>query len=90
MIVLYSNQNNAQARDTDVSPTLPAAMGMGGGYIPMIVSSYGFKPSQGEKAHGIGFEVERAPTLNTSDSCGGGVLIVREDDREDIHREEIL
>lgn len=31
MIVLYSNQNNAQAVDTEISPTLPAAMGMGGG-----------------------------------------------------------
>ena len=37
MIVLYSNQNNAQAVDTETSPTLPAAMGMGGGYVPMIV-----------------------------------------------------
>lgn len=30
MIVLYSNQNNAQAVDTETCPTLPAAMGMGG------------------------------------------------------------
>ena len=29
-IVLYSNQNDAQAVETEVSPTLPAAMGMGG------------------------------------------------------------
>lgn len=37
MLVLYSNQNNAQAKDTEVCPTLPASMGMGGGYVPMIV-----------------------------------------------------
>lgn len=38
-IVLYSNQNNAQAVDTETCPTLPAAMGMGG-YVPMIVEPY--------------------------------------------------
>ena len=37
MIVLESNQNHAIAEETEVSPTLPASMGMGGGYIPMIV-----------------------------------------------------
>lgn len=29
--------NHARAEDTEVCPTLPAAMGMGGGYVPMIV-----------------------------------------------------
>ena len=37
MIVLESNQNHAIAEDTEVCPTLPASMGMGGGYVPMIV-----------------------------------------------------
>ena len=38
MILLQNNQNNAMAyEDTDICPTLPASMGMGGGYIPMIV-----------------------------------------------------
>ena len=37
MIVLESNQNHATAEETDICPTLPAAMGMGGGYVPMIV-----------------------------------------------------
>ena len=36
MIVLQNNQNNATCDDTEVCPTLPAAMGMGG-YVPMIV-----------------------------------------------------
>ena len=39
MIVLYSNQNNATVPDTEISPTLPASMGLGGGYVPMIVVS---------------------------------------------------
>jgi len=47
-------------------------MGMGGGYIPMIVQSYGFKPGQGEAAQGLGYEEEKSPTLNASSSCGGG------------------
>ena len=37
VIVLESNQNHAIAEDTEVCPTLPASMGMGGGYVPMIV-----------------------------------------------------
>lgn len=37
VLVLESNQNHAIAEDTEVCPTLPASMGMGGGYIPMIV-----------------------------------------------------
>jgi len=37
MIVLESNQNHATAKESDVSPALPAAMGMGGGYVPMVL-----------------------------------------------------
>ena len=37
MILLESNQNHATITDTEVCTTLPASMGMGGGYIPMIV-----------------------------------------------------
>ena len=36
-IVLESNQNHAIAAETEVCPTLPASMGCGGGYVPMIV-----------------------------------------------------
>lgn len=35
-IVLESNQNHATITQTGVCPTLPASMGMGGGYTPMI------------------------------------------------------
>ena len=36
-IVLESNQNHATIMDNGICPTLPASMGMGGGYVPMIV-----------------------------------------------------
>ena len=39
MIVLESNQNHARAEDTEICPCLPASMGMGGGYVPMIVQT---------------------------------------------------
>ena len=37
VLVLESNQNHAIAEDTEICPCLPAAMGNGGGYVPMIV-----------------------------------------------------
>lgn len=36
-IVLESNQNHATITDNGICPTLSAAMGMGGGYVPMVV-----------------------------------------------------
>lgn len=36
-IVLESNQNHATITDNGICPTLPASMGAGGGYVPMIV-----------------------------------------------------
>lgn len=36
-IVLESNQNHATITDNGICPTLPASMGLGGGYVPMIV-----------------------------------------------------
>ena len=38
VLVLESTQNHATIKDTEVCPTLTANMGMGGGYIPMIIS----------------------------------------------------
>lgn len=37
-IVLESNQNHATITQEGVTPTLPAAMGMGGGYVPMVTT----------------------------------------------------
>ena len=36
-IVLESNQNHATITDSGICPSLSASMGMGGGYVPMIV-----------------------------------------------------
>ena len=46
VLVLESNQNHARAEDTEICPTLPASMGMGGGYVPMIVDTLVFDESQ--------------------------------------------
>ena len=47
MIVLESNQNHATVHDTEVCPTLPASMGLGGGgYVPMIVDTLVFDKAQ--------------------------------------------
>ncbi len=40
-IVLESNQNHAATTQDGVSTTLTASMGMGGGYVPMIVETLG-------------------------------------------------
>lgn len=47
MLVLESNQNHARAEDTEVCPTLPASMGLGGGYVPMIVDTHEDIPKDG-------------------------------------------
>ena len=36
-IVIESNQNHATITSNGICPTLPASMGEGGGYIPMIL-----------------------------------------------------
>lgn len=40
-LILESNQEHAQVRTDGVSPTLPASMGMGGGYVPMVYENHG-------------------------------------------------
>jgi hypothetical protein len=50
MIVLESNQNHATAKDTEICTTLPEAMGLGGGYVPMIVTTNDdIQPDQPER-----------------------------------------
>ena len=36
-IILESNQNHATITSNGICTTLPASMGLGGGYVPMIV-----------------------------------------------------
>ena len=45
-ILLESNQNHATAKFTETCPTLPASMGMGGGYVPMVVEQRGDEVNQ--------------------------------------------
>ena len=37
LIVLESNQRHATITSNGICPTLSASMGMGGGYVPMVV-----------------------------------------------------
>ena len=46
--------------------------GEGGNNLPMILESAGFKPGNSSTARSVGYEDEVAPSLSTSDSCGGG------------------
>lgn len=46
MLVLESNQNHATIKDTEICPTLSASMGLGGGYVPMIVDALPFDTTQ--------------------------------------------
>ena len=46
MVLLESNQNHATAKETEVCTSLPASMGMGGGYVPMLVDTLVFDESQ--------------------------------------------
>lgn len=40
--MLESNQNHATITDNGICPSLPASMGMGGGYVPMVVMGIDF------------------------------------------------
>ena len=40
-LVLESNQEHATVRTDGITPTLPASMGMGGGYVPMVYENHG-------------------------------------------------
>ena len=73
------------AREYDgVSPAILARTGTGGGQpSSRNRTAYGFKPKQGSKAQGLGWEFEVAPTLNCGDSCSAGIVEVTE--REQLH-----
>jgi len=40
-LILESNQEHAMVRTDGITPTLPASMGMGGGYVPMVYENHG-------------------------------------------------
>ena len=75
MLVLESNQNHATVKDTEICNALPAAMGMGGGYVPMIVDTLVFdesqitspvngnKPGWNDPCHTLSIEAGRADVI---------------------------
>lgn len=67
MLVLESNQNHATVKDTEICNALPAAMGMGGGYVPMIVAQRRF-------SNVIVNDTDISPTLEAGAGEGGNNL----------------
>ena len=87
-IVLESNQNHATITSNGICPALSAPMCLGGGYVPMIVESYGIVT----KGNG---ECWLMPDKHTSLTIGGGqagqgypCALVIKDDEEDSNRSE--
>ena len=63
-ILLESNQNHATVRIDGVSTTLPASMGMGGGYVPMVYDNH----SRDARYNG---PLDVAPTMFAAYGTGG-------------------
>ena len=82
-IVLESNQNHATITDNGICPSLPASMGMGGGYVPMIVVQRRFSTVNV-------MDTETSPTLEAGAGGGGNNLpmIVEQKDAEDTDNPE--
>ena len=63
-LVLESNQEHAVVRNDGISPTLPASMGMGGGYVPMVYENHGID-SRYTGPHSV------VPTISARCGTGG-------------------
>jgi len=63
-ILLESNQNHATIRTDGISTTLPASMGMGGGYVPMVYENHGIDSRYTGP-------LEIAPTMSARYGTGG-------------------
>ena len=72
-MVLESNQVHATVTQTGICPTLPASMGLGGGYVPMITDHPADKPVVFEN-HAQDARYKEAPTCSPTgyDSWGTG------------------
>ena len=66
-ILLESNQNHATIQTDGVSTTLPASMGMGGGYTPMITD----KKCVGTDLYNVSITGDKATTLTTNTNATG-------------------
>ena len=79
-IILESNQNHATVQTEGICTTLPASMGMGGGYVPMVTDCIGIDRAafnQGQNAqYKPQFDEELsgavAYTLQIRSGCDGG------------------
>lgn len=79
-ILLESNQNHATVQTDGVSTTLPASMGEGGGYVPMVVDGQKTEIKQeGCDLYNLRMTGDISATLSTvsgmSDGSGGKVLM---------------
>ena len=72
-LILESNQEHAQVRTDGLSPTLPASMGMGGGYVPMVYENHGID-SRYTGPH------EVSPTISARCGTGGNNVPLVEQD----------
>lgn len=66
-LVLESNQDHATVRDDGICTTLPAAMGMGGGYVPMVYENHGI-----DSRYTGPYDV--SPTISARAGTGGNNL----------------
>ena len=72
-LILESNQDHARVRTDGVTPALPASMGMGGGYVPMVYENHGID-SRDTGPHTV------SPTISVRCGTGGNnVPLVGED-----------
>ena len=72
-LILESNQDHAVVRSDGVTPTLPASMGMDGGYVPMVYENHGID-SRYTGPH------KASPTISARCGTGGNnVPLVGED-----------
>lgn len=51
-IILESNQNHATIQTDGICTSLPASMGLGGGYVPMVVEPIAFEPGAASRVGG--------------------------------------
>ena len=72
-LILESDQEHARVRLDGVSPTLPASMGMGGGYVPMVYENHGID-SRYTGPHEI------SPTISARCGTGGNNVPLVEQD----------
>ena len=84
-ILLESNQNHATVQTDGISTALPASMGMGGGYVPMVtaygIGCYNSKGMLSPNPHSGIYEADTARTLDLnggSPACNqGGIAVVQ-------------